>query len=152
MLTLQDRHGLSVNMLLWCLWCATKFEQPGELVIRKAMDLSQQWNRSVSAPLREIRRTLKSQTGGAPAGEVEELRRRIKEDELFAERLEQVSLESLAVETLSPIETDREVAARARKALAAYVRMTAAPRTADFSVSLLEDLIGLSFPAPDCTT
>ncbi len=139
-------------MLLWCLWCAAKFEQPGELVIRKAMDLSQQWTRSVSAPLREIRRTLKSQTGGAQGGEVEDLRRRVKEDELLAERIEQLSLESLAAGNLAPIENDRDVAARARKALAAYVRMTGAARTADFSVSLLEDLIGLSFPASEWTT
>lgn len=145
LVALQDRHGLSVNMLLWCLWCGANFEAPGELIVRKADDMSRQWSANVTAPLRMARRTLKAPPIMVPEIEREALRERIKAAELEAERLEQAALEKLAKDNLTP-RPGVNASSRARKALAAYIRLTDAAKTPGFSVSLLEDLIGLTFP------
>lgn len=144
LLALQDRHGLSVNMLLWCLWCGAHFEPPGDLVVRKANDLSRRWSDAVTSPLRAARRALKAppiQSEAVPA-----LKEQIKTCELGAERIEQAALERLALDNLARSGALESAAGRARKALAAYIRLTGAVKTEGFSVSLIEDLIRLSFP------
>lgn len=60
LLELQDRYDLSVNILLWCIWCAQDFAELPDIAIRKAADLSEQWTRAVTGPLRTARRALKT--------------------------------------------------------------------------------------------
>lgn len=146
LLTLQDRHGLSVNMLLWCLWCGAQFEPTNDLILRKADDLSRRWTAAVTAPLRTARRALSAPPMQTPNEEVSSLKAQIKQSELMSERLEQTALERLAIENLARAGNLDGAATRARKAIAAYVGLTGAARTPGFSVSLLEGLIGLSFP------
>ncbi|MEK7266631.1 MAG: TIGR02444 family protein [Pseudomonadota bacterium] len=149
LLTLQDKHGLSVNMLLWCLWCGTYFETPGDLVIKKAVYTANWWSIAVTAPLREARRALKAPPIRAPMEAANDLKEQILKGELSAEKIEQGALERLAVETLVSAASVDGAAARGRKALAAYIRLTDAIKTPGFSVSLIENLIGLRFPASD---
>lgn len=145
-MSLQDNHGLDVNLLLWCLWCAGRYEAPSELVIRKAMDLTRRWSTDVTAAIRGVRRALREPPVQAPADETEELRARLKDVELMAEKIEQDTLEALATANLTPLSGAAGAGARARRTLASYVRMTSAARSAGFSVSLLENLIELIFP------
>lgn len=143
MLTLQDRHGLNVNMLLWCLWCAERFEPLPDIVLRKAATLSGDWAAAITVRLRAARRALKDAPLAADV-KASSLAASLKGAELEAEEIEQRLLETLAVENLAAAADPGEAATRARKSVAAYARMTDAARTPAFSVSLLEELIALS--------
>jgi len=141
LLRLQDKHGLNVNLLLWCLWCGVHFEEPPEIVIRKAVDLTGGWNKDVTARLRAARRALKSAPSGAPAKSVAALGERLKVEELEAERIEQEMLENLSANALKRTPSEDAGASRGRRNLAAYARLAGAAKSPGFSVSLLEELI-----------
>lgn len=141
LLTLQDAHGLNVNLLLWCVWIAGRFAEPDEATLRRAMMIADEWERDAVAPLRRVRRTLKSRSG------VEALRRKVKDAELCAERELQAALESFAVTRLAAAQ-DGEAPARARRTLAAYARAAGAGKTPGFSVTLLEKVAGLTLLRP----
>ncbi len=149
LLRLQDDHGLDINLLLWCLWCAVRFEEPPQIAIRKAVDLTRGWAVEIVAPIRAARRALKSPPTQAPPDEVAALREGLRKKELLAERIEQKMLAAHAEACLAPVASADGVIARARRNLASYVRMTDAAKGAGFSVSLLEDLIALTFSAPE---
>ena len=90
-LSLQERHGLDVNVLLLCVWT-------GHEGIRLSRDdiagLAQRvgdWQAQVVQPLRAVRRWLKMQES-APAEPAERLRSGVKEQELAAEQLQQAIL------------------------------------------------------------
>lgn len=147
-LRLQDEFGLSVNMLLWSCWCATRYEAAPDLVMRKAIDVSGQWNAGVTAPLRQARRFLKDRR--EPEG-AEALRERIKAAELSAEELEQTMLARLAATALTPARTPgrAQVLSCARRNLASYAALMRAAKRKGFSTSLLHDFIDRIFgPAP----
>ncbi|MEE2566545.1 TIGR02444 family protein [Hyphobacterium marinum] len=55
LLVLQDRHGLDVNLMLWCLWLAEKGREPGP-ALSPAIDIAQDWTRRVTGPVRSARR------------------------------------------------------------------------------------------------
>lgn len=146
LLSLQDECGLSVNLLLWCLWCARSFETPQEIDIRKAEDITRRWSAEITGPLRGARRSLKSPPPQADAGMASALRDRLKECELAAERIEQDMLEALARANLAPASAGgANMETRARRALAAYAKLQGAARRQGFSVTLLETLIELTF-------
>lgn len=144
LLTLQDRHGLSVNLLLWCLWGGQYVGEFDPALIRKAADKSDAFARETVIPLRAVRRWLKSTPDGENPSGRNALRARVKEAELMAESLDQEALEALALSGGSEPPLPADADGRARRALAAYVRMTAAAETEGFSVSLLERLIELT--------
>ncbi len=56
-------------------------------------------------------------------------------------------LEALAHKQLATLDTG-DSRSRARRTLAAYARAAGAARSARFSISLLEEIIGLTLPAP----
>jgi len=145
LLSLQGSHGLSVNLLLWCLWTGAWFEEADEIVVLKAKDVTVEWSRSVTSPLREVRRFLKAPPARIAAAETEPLRAVAKELELSAEKVEMDMLQALAVANLRPSPNPSGAAKRARRALVAYVRTTDAAKSAGFSISLLEALIELTF-------
>lgn len=149
LLSLQDRHGLDINLLLWCLWCADRFEAPPEIVIRKAADMMRRWSADVTAPLRGVRRALKEPPPQASSPETSSLRDRVTEIELSAEKIGQEMLEALAGAMLTPAANRNGAVAKARRTLAAYVRLTDAARSPGFSITLLEELIELIFPASE---
>lgn len=101
-LALQDRHGLDVNLLLFCAWAGEKGREltPQEL---QALGASiGEWNLKVVRPLREVRRWMKVQEA-VPRERYGDLRDEVKRLELEAERLEQQLLyRSLAFEDGPP--------------------------------------------------
>lgn len=152
LLDLQDRFYLSVNMLLWCVWGSRFFEPAPDIVIRKAADISLQWSRSVTEPLREVRRKLKAAPPEVPADQANALYLKLKDDELAAERMEQDMLDAFTRRSLIPQEPGPHAIANSRKSLAAYIRTTHAAKMLGFSVSLLETLIGLTVPFAESPT
>jgi uncharacterized protein (TIGR02444 family) len=87
-LALQDRHGLDVNLLLYCGWCGSRGRAlSGEEIA--ALDARvADWRREVVLPLRGVRRWMKTQEA-APGEEAGALRDEVKRLELEAERIEQ---------------------------------------------------------------
>lgn len=137
-----------MNLLLWCLWAGAHFHEPGDLLVRKAVDRTRRWSSEVTAPLRAVRRALKSAPPEAPDAASAMLRENVKAAELDAERIEQSLLEALTLENLAPDES-ADGRGRARRALAAYARLAEAAKSPGFSVTLLEELIEISFPASE---
>ncbi|SLN35697.1 TIGR02444 family protein [Oceanibacterium hippocampi] len=92
-LALQDRHGIDVNLLLFCCWVAASgrgtFED-GEL--ESAIDRVAAWRDNVILPLRDLRRYLKGGAAPAPYQLADELRRVIADIELHGEHVEQLIL------------------------------------------------------------
>lgn len=92
-LALQDRHGLDVNLLLFCCWASSRGLNVDRATLAAAEGAVATWRNQVVRPLRALRRRLKRGVEAFPAVEVEAMRRRLNEIELEAERLEQGRLE-----------------------------------------------------------
>jgi uncharacterized protein (TIGR02444 family) len=87
-LALQDRHGLDVNLLLYCLWAGSRGHRLDAGEIDALSAAAGPWHEAVVEPLRAARRWLKDQKS-APPGPAEALRQAIKARELEAEAIEQ---------------------------------------------------------------
>ena len=87
-LALQKAAGLDVNLLLFCAWLGTRGIVLNRSDLEAASRVVAAWHNSVVRPLRGVRRHIKTQYGDA----FEELRSRVKDDELRAEQTEQAML------------------------------------------------------------
>lgn len=141
---MQDRFGLSVPLVLWCLWTGAHFAEPDPATLKRAMLIGDRWEQSVIAPLRRVRRMLKDGFDGAPA---ESVRAGAKAAEIAAERELLARLEAMTRGLAKP-EPDPDFGARARRTLAAYVRATGAAGKTGFSITLLEEVVGLTVAVP----
>jgi uncharacterized protein (TIGR02444 family) len=90
-LALQDRHGLDVNLVLFCLWAGTGGQRLAAADLDGLAAAVDDWQRQVVRPLRALRGRLKSQDAVERALS-EPLRQEIKRQELQAERIEQLLL------------------------------------------------------------
>ncbi|MGZ5811318.1 MAG: TIGR02444 family protein [Xanthobacteraceae bacterium] len=95
-LNLQDRFDADVNVLLFMLWCADQGRRLSRQEIGAIINLVTPWQVQVVRPLRLARRSLKMPPSEWPLQEAEALRRRVKADELEAERLQQQALARFA--------------------------------------------------------
>lgn len=82
LLDLQDRHGVDVNLALFCTWIGRLSPE----ALDEAEAALRPWREEVVEPLRKIRRKLKGNPGA------EGLRRAAKAAEIEAERLGQARL------------------------------------------------------------
>ncbi|TNE34310.1 MAG: TIGR02444 family protein [Alphaproteobacteria bacterium] len=88
-LRLQDRRGLDVNLVLFCVWAAASGRgRLSEEELEAALEASLVWQAEVVAPLRHVRRFLKNQPGPGDSRLGAELARGIAESELFSEHME----------------------------------------------------------------
>jgi len=88
-LRLQDRHGLDVNLLLYCCWAARRgvaFDAPA---MARLGALTADWTAEIVQPLRAVRRALKGGFEAMPEAGCAALRDAVAALELDAERLEQ---------------------------------------------------------------
>lgn len=91
-LRLQDRHGLDVNLLLYCCWagrCGVALDAPA---VARMLELTADWTTRVVQPLRAARRALKGAFETMPAAACLSLRDAVAKLELDAERIEQDAL------------------------------------------------------------
>ena len=92
-LVLQERHGIDVNVLLYCAWLGASGRGPlddGDIAaVRGAVDA---WHRDVVRAVRAVRQRLKGGFGGAPVDLSEPIRRRIAKIEVDLEHVEQLML------------------------------------------------------------
>ena len=101
-LALQDRHGLDVNVLLFCCWFGCTRGVMDEPLWERVLAFSEAWADNVVRPLRAVRTWMKHTGCTQPEisnDECKSLREEIKRSELKAERLQENSLQELAEDT-----------------------------------------------------
>jgi uncharacterized protein (TIGR02444 family) len=103
-LELQRRHGLDVNVVLFCCWLATRGSLADDAVFGRIAGAAAAWQVDFVRPLRAVRNRLKAaliepHPGSIPAhwpDIVAALRQRVLALEIDGERLEQLMLAGLA--------------------------------------------------------
>jgi uncharacterized protein (TIGR02444 family) len=90
-LSLQDRHRLDVNLLLYCAWAGSLGHRLDGGELGQLRSAAWPWHDQVVSPLRAARRWLKQQTA-VPESLGEAFREEVKSLELQAEMLEQLML------------------------------------------------------------
>ncbi len=85
-LALQDDHDQCVPLLLWAAWRATQGVATPEVMAAKATGVARAWSVTAIAPLREIRRRLKTALSDDDDSVRLPLREQVKAVELAAER------------------------------------------------------------------
>jgi uncharacterized protein (TIGR02444 family) len=95
-LSLQDRAGADVNLLLFLLFLAERRRQLSADEIARLDAAVSQWRESVVKPLRALRRGLKPGIEFIPGTVIETFRAQIKRLELESEQIEQHRLEEIA--------------------------------------------------------
>jgi len=94
-LRLQDEDGQNVPLLLWAIWLACEGLAVNESQARKAADLARNWSNELIAPLRLLRRRLKTELSTGDEALRLPLREKIKTIELEAEHALMVQLAGL---------------------------------------------------------
>lgn len=93
---LQDAQGQNLPLLLWAAWCARTGRAPDADDLEAACDTARVWQETTVAPLRAIRRTLKTRTPDLDDADREAVRAQVKAIELDAEKRLLAALEALA--------------------------------------------------------
>ncbi|MDI1325490.1 MAG: TIGR02444 family protein [Brevundimonas sp.] len=101
-LELQDTAGQNIPLLLWAAWCAAEGRAPDEDALEAASDTARAWQETAIAPLRAVRRALKSRAPDLDDADREAVRSRVKAVELEAERRLLTALETLAPSSTGP--------------------------------------------------
>ena len=103
-LALQDDHGQCVSFLLWRLWTLVEGRPVDGVLLGDAVLAARAWEAAATAPLRAVRRRLKTAPMPVTAEGQAALREAIKAAELHAERLLLEALQSMTPEPsgLSP--------------------------------------------------
>jgi uncharacterized protein (TIGR02444 family) len=118
-LNLQERHGIDVNLMLFCLWLGHsgrgRLDGAEMAQVIAASDL---WHRKVVKSLRFVRRALKDGFTEAPEELRQQLRAQVQATEIDAEHLEQLIL--AAAVPREPLSADAPLAERGADAVASF--------------------------------
>jgi uncharacterized protein (TIGR02444 family) len=101
-LDLQDRFGADVNILLFGLWQANRGRRLSDSDVRNVIELVAAWQENVVWPLRMVRRFLKTPAPGWSSQDVGLLRQGVKAEELQAEHLQQIAVQTAFAELGEP--------------------------------------------------
>lgn len=112
-LDLQDRRGIDVNLLLFCLWCATDRQVAYDTAaFRIILAAAGDWQETVIHPMRAARRRLKAGSPHLPEATTAALRREVLAAEIACEHGEQLIIVAAAETLPAPASaTDAEAAA-----------------------------------------
>ena len=101
-LALQNRLGIDVNMVMFCVWLAYRGTGTSHLArfLGAALKLSREWQRTLVEPLRSCRENLKgvidaSSLVGSDRASAVQLRERVKQCEVDMEQLQTLAFFSL---------------------------------------------------------
>jgi uncharacterized protein (TIGR02444 family) len=118
-ISLQDRHRVDVNVLLFLLFLARSGRAIDQDEAARIDAEVRAWRDGVVVPLRSARRNLRTQIDPIDRDDAEALRAKVKHTELEAERIEQETLERMHPANSTGTQVaSREAAARAN--LSAY--------------------------------
>lgn len=132
-LTLQDRYGLDVNLVLFCIWFGSNYGELTHHQLDLAMNFSATWAANVVEPLRQSRRWIKQHREEIAINpdELEKFRSHIKRLELEAEHLQQDRLQQLVPEPVCHSESGNHEAVALN--LNAYLRRMGVEKDEDVS-------------------
>lgn len=132
-LRLQDEGGWDVNLVLFCLWTGFARGAASPSALQAVLDLSAAWREAAVAPIRAVRRRLKTglTATGAARLEIETFREKVKRLELEAEERQQRALAPFAATAASP--AGRGAATALIQRSAALLGQETDPLTGDFS-------------------
>ncbi|MBZ8134356.1 TIGR02444 family protein [Afifella sp. IM 167] len=96
-LKLQERHGLDVNIVLFCLWSAADGRAPlGAREFAAILERAGEWHENVVRPLRGTRRRMKEGAEGLELSLVLDVRKKLAGIEIDCEHLEQLAIAAAA--------------------------------------------------------
>ena len=95
-LELQDAYKLDVNLVLFCFWHGSAYGEADHELLQKVIEVSREWRSYVVQPLRSARTWMK--INPSPSNQFDNLRDRIKADELMAEKFQQEKIANLTFE------------------------------------------------------
>lgn len=136
-LDLQDRHGIDVNLLLFCAYAgAVRGAVVPDAELRAAAGLVDEWHKQIVQSLRQARRALKpfATDASAIAASAAALRTDVKAAELESERIEQTILEEWSTRRIAGwlrAEPAAAIAANIRNLFAIYRGSADAPEIPD---------------------
>jgi uncharacterized protein (TIGR02444 family) len=123
-LTLQERFGVDVTIVLWCCWLGRHGVRIGDDAIRRAETAVAPWRETAVAPLRALRRRLKQDIGGIRPVASGSFRETIKAAEIEAEIVQLDHLERLAEHLSGTDGRDADRAGVARGNLTRYLAVS----------------------------
>ncbi len=146
-LVLQEKHGIDVNILLFCCWHAHEgFHSLSSGDMKHITDEVTDWHHQIVRGLRAVRQKLKNGYPPAPPEQVEHLRKRIIDVEIECERAEQhIILQNAPGQTGTKVEPDIRSAAGNLKIYLTFLEIV--PDRND--VAHLVELLTNSFPDHD---
>lgn len=150
-LILQDRHGLDINMVLWCVWAVSAgYGIIDDDTLAGGHAFATDWNARITSALRGVRRNLRPAPAGTPIEWAESLRANTLEVELDAERVEQDFLQALLDGLQDPSEATDLSPRRARQValnnLVAYADMAGADGVDLERIGAFDPLLAAAFP------
>lgn len=144
-LRLQDRRGIDVNVMLFCLWVASSGHGAlRDSEVTEALAAVETWHRDVVRQLRALRRRLKGDVGAAPRDLADALRRAVAATEIDAEHIEQLMLAGClerSAGAAEPLDKARDAMANLSAYLAALDL-----RPDETDLDDLRALVGAAFP------
>jgi len=150
-LVLQDRHGLDVNMVLWCVWAVgAGYGIIDDDTMAGGHAFALDWNAKITSHFRAARRNLRPGPAGTPLEWSEALRANTLEVELDAERIEQDFLAALLDGLQEPMADWAEIPRQARDVatdnLVIYANMAGADGVELERKGAFDPLLAVAFP------
>ena len=147
-LDLQDRHGIDINMLLFCAFVgAVHGAIISEHDVRDALSLIAAWNANVVRALRQVRRELK--LFAADPSPIQDtagkLRTSVKAAELAAEQIEQAMLATFAATRFSNWQLD-DPASAATANVRTLLTICGGPKPPELPIKLLAAALAAPIP------
>ncbi|MBT8440796.1 MAG: TIGR02444 family protein [Gammaproteobacteria bacterium] len=145
-LFLQDRYGLDVNLILFCVWVgSTGRGSLAEPAIDACVSRTSDWRECVIEPLRQIRRACRDEPLGVPEFLLQVFRPSMHDVELDAEHVEQLVLAELASSMPAEEVADDVRFDDARRSLLRYVEQQRVQRDSSMDECLVA-ILRAAFP------
>lgn len=103
-LDLQERHGIDVTFMLFCLWRGSVSAKPLGRHMSVLTAAAREWHETVVLPLRAARRRLKTEAGAVPRPEAKALYKSVLTAEIDCEHAELLILAERADALCGPPE------------------------------------------------
>ncbi len=151
-LELQERHGIDVNALMFCLWLGASGRGPApRAALDAAFDAVRPWHEEVVRTLRPLRRRLKPGFEPIDPALVQGLRARIQKVEIDAEHVEQLALAASAAARAparAGLSAEERAAHAARHTAAFFTRVPGKRDAKDFDSLCVIFAAAFDLPAP----
>ena len=123
-LNLQNSYGMDVNMMLFCCWYGLTYGAIDTRLLQQSLEASRVWSAKTVKPIRDVRLWLKDIGCSQYSFDTDTCkgyRDRIKAVELEAEKIQQLTLESLCREKADNSLSDQSRIVAIAKNLKAYL-------------------------------